>query len=424
MLPMLEHQQIQQSKKPDIIFRKPVTSVSQNHVTNPVSIVRAKINPKSLTHADIMQLQRTIGNRAVGRLLSGIGNTSTDQQMPVQRQEIPEEEEPLQGKMAETIQCQELPDEEEPLQGKFERKFELAACPSCSIAPIQKEEENRTGMPDNLKAGVERLSGLNMSDVRVHYNSSKPAEIGALAYTQGATIHVAPGQENHLPHEAWHVVQQAQGRVQPTLQMKDGTAINNDEGLENEADEMGRWAAKANFDGLSINSTVGETFENVGQLKSQGVAQLASLKRRALGRQEFLKWGVDEQEHENGLGVFHEHIFFDDDKEPSNIGFGPHGLFHEESDDGYTLVGPFLSDKYMRLSVHLNKNPGEYNIVGNNCQKWAKKVIDDYYKLLDLGPHSKADKDLEMQELGPHPRRPNIEAVKNAGSEIEMQDFT
>lgn len=59
-----------------------------------------------------------------------------------------------------------------------------------------------------------------------------------MAYTQGANIHVAPGQEKHLPHEAWHVVQQTQGRVQPTMQMK-GMMINDDVGLESEADVMG-----------------------------------------------------------------------------------------------------------------------------------------------------------------------------------------
>ena len=62
--------------------------------------------------------------------------------------------------------------------------------------------ENRTGLPDNLKAGVERLSGMAMGDVRVHYNSAKPAQLQALAYTQGTDIHVGPGQERHLPHEA------------------------------------------------------------------------------------------------------------------------------------------------------------------------------------------------------------------------------
>ncbi|MCA8830315.1 eCIS core domain-containing protein [Hymenobacter pini] len=79
---------------------------------------------------------------------------------------------------------------------------------------------NRTGLPDALKAGVENLSGHSLDDVRVHYNSSKPAQLQAHAYAQGTDIHLAPGQEQHLPHEAWHVVQQKQGRVQPTIQMK------------------------------------------------------------------------------------------------------------------------------------------------------------------------------------------------------------
>ncbi len=329
---MPEHQQIQQSKKPDTIFQKQATPATLTHVSNPYSIIqRAKINPKSLTHADIMQLQRTIGNRAVGMLLSSIGSSSTAQQAivqrqeipeeeeplqgkfaePIQRQEIPEEEEPLQGKMIDTIQRQEIPEEEEPLQGKFENKPEIV-CPSCFATPIvqrqeipeeeeplqgkmietiqrqeipeeeeplqgkmaetiqfqeipeeeeplqgkiigtiqrqeipeeeeplQSKRENNTGMPDNLKAGVESLSGIDMSDVRVHYNSSKPANVGALAYTQGTDIHVAPGQEKHLPHEAWHVVQQKQGSVRPTMQMHGGLNVNDDEVLEHEADKMG-----------------------------------------------------------------------------------------------------------------------------------------------------------------------------------------
>lgn len=99
-------------------------------------------------------------------------------------------------------------------------------------------QAKRTGLPDQLKAGIESLSGLSMDAVRVHYNSAKPAELQAHAYARGTDIHVAPGQEKHLPHEAWHVVQQAQGRVKPTLQAK-GAAINDDKGLEGEADRMG-----------------------------------------------------------------------------------------------------------------------------------------------------------------------------------------
>ncbi len=103
--------------------------------------------------------------------------------------------------------------------------------------PIQKK--NNTGLPDQLKSGIESLSGIDISDVKVHYNSSQPAQLNAHAYAQGNQIHVAPGQEKHLPHEAWHVVQQKQGRVKPTKQFKGKVNINDDVGLEKEADVMG-----------------------------------------------------------------------------------------------------------------------------------------------------------------------------------------
>jgi hypothetical protein len=116
------------------------------------------------------------------------------------------------------------------------------------------ERENKTGLPDTLKAGIENLSGLAMDDVRVHYNSSKPAALQALAYTQGTEIHVGPGQKRHLPHEAWHVMQQKEERVRPTLQVK-GVAINNDEGLEKEADVMGVNASKMAGTGRAVTGT-------------------------------------------------------------------------------------------------------------------------------------------------------------------------
>ena len=98
---------------------------------------------------------------------------------------------------------------------------------------------NKTGLPDRLKTGIENLSGYSMDDVKVHYNSDKPARLQAHAYAQGTDIHLGPRQEKHLPHEAWHVVQQKQGRVRPTMQMKGGVNINDDAGLEKEADVMG-----------------------------------------------------------------------------------------------------------------------------------------------------------------------------------------
>ncbi|BDD06453.1 eCIS core domain-containing protein [Aureibacter tunicatorum] len=132
-------------------------------------------------------------------------------------------------------------------------------------SPIQRQENkspNTTGMPDQLKSGIENLSGQSMDDVKVHYNSSMPAQLQAHAYAQGTDIHLASGQEKHLPHEAWHVVQQKEGRVKPTKQLK-GANINDDSTLEKEADVMG---AKA----MQMKSN--DSGSNTAQLKSNGSA--------------------------------------------------------------------------------------------------------------------------------------------------------
>lgn len=125
-------------------------------------------------------------------------------------------------------------DDDELLQGKFE-----VMTSSTEQQDTVQRNVNNTGLPDSLKNGIENLSGYSMDDVKVHYNSSQPATLQAHAYAQGTDIHIAPGQEKHLPHEAWHVVQQKQGRVKPTMQMKGNVPVNDNEGLEKEADSMG-----------------------------------------------------------------------------------------------------------------------------------------------------------------------------------------
>lgn len=153
--------------------------MSGRRQTHPADIYRdARMKAGALNRRDVLQLQRAIGNRAVAQLLAETERHGTSQ------------------------------------------------------------KKNGTGLPDDLKAGAESLSGVSLADVMVHYNSARPAELDALAYTQGTDIHVAPGQERHLPHETWHVVQQKQGRVRPTLEVH-GVAVNSDHSLEREADEMG-----------------------------------------------------------------------------------------------------------------------------------------------------------------------------------------
>ncbi|BDD06361.1 eCIS core domain-containing protein [Aureibacter tunicatorum] len=149
---------------------------------------------------------------------------------------------------------------------------------------IQRQENNQTsqqqsngsstsqgGLPKQLKSGIESLSGQSMNDVKVHYNSDKPAQLQAHAFAQGNDIHLASGQEKHLPHEAWHVVQQKEGRVKPTRQMKGKVNINDDAGLEREADLMG---AKA----MSEGSKATNTQTNTAQLASN---DSSTVQRRA-----------------------------------------------------------------------------------------------------------------------------------------------
>lgn len=206
----------------------------------------------SLTQLQQQQIasksSRTAQLMAHAGLMGGAGDA------PAQRAQ---DDELVQGKMAPA----QMVDDEELVQGKFEpvQRVEEEELVQGKFAPVQRVEEdelaqgkfapaqraervNQTGLPNQLKSGIEALSGMSMDHVKVHYNSDKPAQMQAHAYAQGSEIHVAPGQEQHVPHEAWHVVQQAQGRVKPTMQLKAGIPVNDDAGLENEADVMGAQA--------------------------------------------------------------------------------------------------------------------------------------------------------------------------------------
>lgn len=176
----------------------------------------------------------------VDNRLSNIAQMLSEQ--PVQRVDMEEDEDLIQGRFSNSVQ--RIEDEEDEtfqmkttqlLSNEEEENLQMKA------DSILQKKLNNTGLPDHLKAGVEHLSGFSMDNVRVHYNSDRPATVQALAYTQGTDIHVAPGQEKHLSHEAWHVAQQMAGRVQPTTEIG-GMPVNDNVGLEHEADVMGEKA--------------------------------------------------------------------------------------------------------------------------------------------------------------------------------------
>jgi hypothetical protein len=112
----------------------------------------------------------------------------------------------------------------------------------------QQQNSNKTGLPDDLKVKLEAQSGLDLSQVRVYYNSPLPAALGAHAFTRGMNIYLAPGAEQYLPEEAMHLLQQLQGQVTPEKQLTNGketTSINENEGLEKDAVTTGKQLDKA-----------------------------------------------------------------------------------------------------------------------------------------------------------------------------------
>jgi Domain of unknown function (DUF4157) len=148
--------------------------------------------------------------------------------------------------------------------------FQLMASDGNDGPPIQRKE-SRGGMPGDLVSGFAASTGHDLSDVKVHYNSDKPSQVGALAYAQGNDIHLGTGQEQHLAHEAAHVVQQREGRVQATSKVA-GMPVNDNKGLESEADNMG---AKA----MQMKSATPPT-----QLKSSSVSGLVGQHKSPIQR--------------------------------------------------------------------------------------------------------------------------------------------
>jgi len=112
------------------------------------------------------------------------------------------------------------------------------------------QAKNTTGMPDNVKEGMQRAFQSDFSDITVHPSSPKASALAAQAFTQGHEIHFAPGQfrpdttsgRELIGHELAHVVQQREGRVSPTCEVS-GMPVNDNPGLEAEADALGKRAS-------------------------------------------------------------------------------------------------------------------------------------------------------------------------------------
>jgi Domain of unknown function (DUF4157) len=110
---------------------------------------------------------------------------------------------------------------------------------------VQRLVRGESTLDPGTRARLERAFGTDLSSVTVA-RRPEAASIGALAYTQGEHIGVAPSQQLNtaagkelLAHEVAHVLQQRQGRVRPHARLG-GVGVSVDPRLEAEADTVAR----------------------------------------------------------------------------------------------------------------------------------------------------------------------------------------
>ena len=156
-----------------------------------------------------------------------------------------EDDELLQGKFTTQMQGE---DEEELLQGKFVSQLHAEPISAPGGEPAH---DDKTGLPDDVRQGMEEAIGGNFSSVQFVTESKKAEEVGALAFTQGKNVEFAPGQFKPdttaglelIGHELTHVDQQDKGTVEPTMEIGE-MLVNDDKSKETEADDKGKAAAR------------------------------------------------------------------------------------------------------------------------------------------------------------------------------------
>lgn len=249
---------------------------------------------------------------------------------------------------------------------------------------------NVTGIPDDMKVRFENLSGFSFDDVRVHYNSDKPAQFQALAYTQGSQVYIGQGQEHHMEHELAHVVQQKQGRVTPTAYFGN-IAINDEPGLEQEAERYYKRADTLEHAPDTMGTTsstvqrviiVGDDADMESESAYYGYNQLISpaeidntndylTKDESHGKQKVYNINSLINSHINGLGQ----IKFDD----INYLNGHHEAIGKES----KYLGLTAKELAKELIKHDIQTQNRLILTGCDTQKYAEALAAALKELKD-----------------------------------------
>ncbi len=131
------------------------------------------------------------------------------------------------------------------MQGKFKLNNET------NQNTIQQKKYDKNGsIPKNVMNKMESSFNSNFSNINIKKDSQQATDVGALAFTQGDSVHFAPGQfkpetkkgQELIGHEFAHVVQQREGKERANKQIG-RFPINDNKDLEKQADEQGKKAA-------------------------------------------------------------------------------------------------------------------------------------------------------------------------------------
>lgn len=232
-----------------------------------LALERAKALPSSALKAnDILALQRTIGNRAVQRLLSsqtaeppvsasnappviqaklmvGPANDHYEQEADrmaqkvtsepiakhgaaaIQRQtdeDEPVQRKPLAASITPLVQRQQAPDEDKEIQTKRTRQGEGFAAGGELESRLQASRGSGSPLPDTLRSRMEQSFGASFENVRIHHGDEADRlnqSLQSRAFTTGQDLYFKRGEyhpesqegQRLIAHELTHVMHQKGG---------------------------------------------------------------------------------------------------------------------------------------------------------------------------------------------------------------------
>jgi len=276
---------------------------------------------------------------------------------------------------------------------------------------------------------MENLSGMSLDDVKVHRNSGKSAQLHAHAYAQGSDIHLASGQEKYLPHEAWHVVQQKQGRVKPAMQLKSTLSFTKDNKKPNSLYGHKLIQPKWDYDALLAHEEHGNILGPAIDVFTSGVKFTKGtgldLYRLALKHPDKLLIQFVPVSHDKGSGGDTKLTFMDGTSvialhiDSNNVIMNP-ALIHEAKTNGLKIV--------INVNVKSKMNESTGGAINTLVHEFAVHAV-EYYKIIkallepldDVQTTTAVDEFAHQEGVGEPPVKKEIMNAITGKDEIETQ---